>query len=479
MKIFPAWKNIFIVFIFLILPALIPGGACAEIKTFTNTAKLPFIDDQSMSDVRVAAIHQSKREALELAGTYLESTSVVKNNVLEKDEVIAVSAGVLSAEIVGEPELYNEGNIQGWQITTKVVVDTSIMEKRIEKFLNDRTLMEKYRESTQREKELLDKIKSLTEQNKLLAGTANRDQLRIIRIEYVKTIRGLSAVELNNKALALWRHGSFTNVAKAVDYLNEAIQTDPEFSSAYNSLAMAYQYKGNYSLAANYAQKALTLGLKKYGHDHLNAAASYNNLGTAYKEMRRYDKAIECFKEVLAISLKLRGPGSVEVGTAYNNLGWTYSSKSEFDLAIEYHKKAIQIDLKAYGPGHPAVARDYNNLGLAYRGIGDYDQAMTCYRKAMDIYRKRLPPYDPAISRLYNNIGVVCVMKGEYDEAIAYIRRAIEIDLKILGREHPVLANRYHNLGAVYQKKGDFEAAAIYFNKSKQITKNNMMRGAE
>jgi len=462
-------KSLFI--ILFILATLLPTGAFAEIKTFTYTVKQPFCKNQSPDDVKIAAIHQSKREVLELAGTYLESMSIVKNNVLEKDEILIVSAGVLSAEIIGEPKPYADGDIQGLQITTKVIVDTGVLEKKIEKFLNDRTLIEKYRESRDREKELLEKIKSLTEQNKKLANTPDTEQLLVLRGEYRKAVRGLSAVELNNKAFALWRHGFFSDVNKAIDYLNQAIQIDPEYSSAYNNLAMAYHHKGDYAQAVYYAQKALDIGLKKYGTDHLNTAAAYNNIGLAYKEMGKYDQAIDCFKKVLAISLKLRGAESAQAATAYNNLGWTYNSKSDFDLAIEYHKKAIQIDLKVYGPRHPIVARDYNNIGLAYKGIENYDQAMDYYKKALDINIRRLPPDDPSIARLYNNMGVIYAMKGEYDEAVEIICKALEIDLKKLGPEHPLLANRYHNLGAIYQKKGDFETARIYYKKAKQITK--------
>jgi|GEM_PF-5809694 len=457
-----------VLIIFIVLSTLFPAVISAEIKTFTHTVKQTFSKSQSMDDVRIAAIHQSKREVLELAGTYLESMSIVKNHVLEKDEILVLSAGVLSAEIVGEPEPFTQGDIQGLQITTRVIVDTGVLEKKIDKFLNDRTLLGKYRESRDREKELLERIKYLTGQNKKLTYTADKERLFALKAEYSKAANGLSAVELNNKALALWRYGYFSDVAKAINYLNQAIQIDPEFSSAYNNLAMAYHHKGDYARAAGYAKKALSIGLKKYGPCHLNIAASYNNLGMACKEMGQYDQAVECFKQVLAISMKLRGPESVEAATAYNNLGWTYNSKSAFDTAIEYHKKAIQIDLKAYGRIHPAVARDYNNIGLAYRGIEDYDRAMDYYRKALDINSRRLPPDDPSIARLYNNMGVACAMKGEYDDAIESINKALEIYLKKFGPDHPLVANCYRNLGSAHQKKGNFEISKTYFKKAKQ-----------
>lgn len=458
------------IIIFLLFNALLFSvNAFAEIKTFNYTVKQPFSESQSPNDVRIAAIHQAKREVLELAGTYLETVSIVKNNVLEKDEIMALSAGVLSAEIIGDPRFYVEDGIKGLQVTTKVIVDTSILEKKIENFLSDRTLLGKYRETQEREKELLEKIKSLTEQNKRPADAAGKEQRLVLGSEYRKIVRGLSAIELNNKALALWRHGFFFDVNKAADYLNQAIQIDPEFASAYNSLSLVYQNKGQYAQAVKCAEKALAIGLKKYGAEHLNVAAAYNNMGLAYKEMGKYDQSIDCFMKVLSISQKLRGPESVEVATANNNLGWTYNSKSAYDLALEYHKKALEIDLKAYGSMHPIVARDYNNIGLAYKGNENYDLAMDYYKKAMEINIKKLPPTHPSIALLYNNMGVVYAMKGEYDEAIDNITKALEIDIEQRGPEHPIIANRYKNLGEIYKKKGDDESAKMYFKKAQQV----------
>ena len=37
-----------------------------------------------------------------MAGTYIESTTVVKNTQVEKDEILALTAGVLKAEVVSQ-----------------------------------------------------------------------------------------------------------------------------------------------------------------------------------------------------------------------------------------------------------------------------------------------------------------------------------------------------------------------------------------
>ena len=41
---------------------------------------------------------KAKREALEIAGTYIESLTVVKNSQVDKDEILALASSVLKAE---------------------------------------------------------------------------------------------------------------------------------------------------------------------------------------------------------------------------------------------------------------------------------------------------------------------------------------------------------------------------------------------
>ena len=45
---------------------------------------------------------RAKREALEMAGTCVQALTVVKDFRVERDEVLALSAGVVKAEIVSQ-----------------------------------------------------------------------------------------------------------------------------------------------------------------------------------------------------------------------------------------------------------------------------------------------------------------------------------------------------------------------------------------
>ncbi|MCG2830821.1 MAG: tetratricopeptide repeat protein, partial [Desulfobacteraceae bacterium] len=278
--------SIFIMFWLLLLSTV----SYAQIETITSTVRQPFGGSQSPDDARIAAFAKAKREALEQAGTYLESLTIVKNSVLEKDEILALTAGVLKAEIVSQKN-YATADAFGIVIVAKVDVDTNILGERVSRLLKDRKLLKKYQDAQEREKDLLSKIKSLEEKNRKLQGSFSNEDKDKLKEEFRKTSHQLTATELNKKALALWDNGFYTDVIKAIGYLKDAIRLDPDYGEAYNNIGAAYRSKGEYDRAIEYYQKALEIGIKKLGPEHPNVAGAYNNIGLAYDNKGEYDRA--------------------------------------------------------------------------------------------------------------------------------------------------------------------------------------------
>ena len=120
-------------------------------------------------DARISAVAKAKREALEMAGTYIESLTVVKNSQVDKDEILALAAGVLKAEVVSQ-ENYHTKDAFGIEVVVKVVVDTSVLEERVKKLLQDKTHLTQLKDTQKREKELLQRVAQLEEENRKTDG---------------------------------------------------------------------------------------------------------------------------------------------------------------------------------------------------------------------------------------------------------------------------------------------------------------------
>ena len=395
-------KVLFVFHLFICL-FFLPFTTSAEITTFTHTVRQPFSGSQSPDDARIAATEKAKREVLEKAGTYLESLRIVERGRLKKDQVLALASGVLKTEIVSQKP-YVTGEGFGIIIQARVKVDTNVLEERITRLLKDKTLLKKYEDSQQRVKELLAKVNVLEKQNKKPLSKEEKNELKK---EFRETSQELTATELNEKAFALCNHGFYTNVAKAIEYLEQAILLDRNYGEAYSNLGLAYDNKGDYDKAIEYYKKALKIILRKLGSEHPNVAIYYNNLGFAYREKGDYDKAIEYFQKALKIGLRKLGSEHPNVAFYYNNLGKTYNNKGDYDKAIEYLQKALKIGLRKLGSEHPNVAITYNNLGLAYDNKGDNDKAIEYYKKALKIGRKRLGENHPRTKKFEKNLNSV------------------------------------------------------------------------
>ena len=398
----------------------------AEIKTFIHKIKQSFGGSQSPDDARVAAIHKAKREVLEKAGTYLESMTIVRNHVLEKDEILALAAGILKAEIVSEKK-FLEGNEFGIYVTAEVDVDTSILEGRARKLLQDRSLLEKYKKSQRREKELLVRIERLERKNRELQqspSTTHKQEKEKLKKDFKEATEGLTATEWVRNALELWKNGKCQDPDRALEYLNQAIHLDPNYVEVYIFRGFALEIKGEYDRAIKNYSKAIELN-PKY-------VEAYYFRGSAWRKKGEYDRAIKNYSKAIELN-----PKYVE---AYNDRGSTWGKKGEYDKAIIDFNRAIELD--------PRYAIAYYSRGLTLRIKSEYILSISDFNRAVEL--------DPRYAMAYKERGLVWWIMGEYVPAISDYSRAIELD--------PQCAMAYYSRGFVYIKLGQNKNAADDLN---------------
>jgi tetratricopeptide (TPR) repeat protein len=271
--------------LFLFLTLTLPVQA--EIQTITQTIRQPFGGSQSADDARIAAVAKAKREALEQAGTYVEALTIVKDSRLDKDEILAVTAGVCQSEVIATKN-YHTDDAFGIEVNVKVLVDTSVLGDRVKKLLADRTHLGQLNAARKKEKELLDKIASLEIENKNLKATP--EEKKQLTADFRKASQGLTAVEWWAKAAAL---GDSADVQQTViSYLDEAIRLKPDYAEALNNRGVAYSKIGKYALAIEDYNKLLQL--KPDDADfYCNRAGTYIYLGQYSKSIEDSNRAMK------------------------------------------------------------------------------------------------------------------------------------------------------------------------------------------
>jgi hypothetical protein len=92
----------FIPLIALIFFFIMANFAFAETKVFVEEYTYQASEADSKLSSRVISFEQVKRLLLEKLGTYLESETEVKSFQLTKDQIVILTAGIVSAEIIEE-----------------------------------------------------------------------------------------------------------------------------------------------------------------------------------------------------------------------------------------------------------------------------------------------------------------------------------------------------------------------------------------
>jgi tetratricopeptide (TPR) repeat protein len=416
MKVKPILWSLMLSFLF-VLPAW------AELKSFTVKVQAFIGDNQTKNDARNLATLEAKRQALEQAGTYIESLTLVKNSVLQKDEILAFTGGVSKTEIISEKTIVS-GNSFGLEVTAKVTVDTASVENRIKQYMHNKEALEREKELLSRNQRLEKEMRDYKKQLELLKSS---QAVQILRASKGKSIENkLSATEWFEKG---YQANGQKRYQEAVKHYSQAIQLDPDYKDAYNNRGIAYYRLGLHPQAiADYT--------KLIGMDP-HYILAYSNRGIVYYGLKQYPQALADYNQAIRLDPRY--------AMAYSNRGALYQIQGQLTQALADYNKALSLD--------PNEITTYINRGKTYRSLKQYAQALADYNKAISL--------DPQYAKVYNSRGNVYYELEQYPQALADFNKAISLDL--------TYAQAYTNRGLVYHAQAKYPQASADWKKACEL----------
>jgi hypothetical protein len=256
----------------------------ADVQSYTKTVRQVFVGGQSPDSAATYALARAKREALEEAGTYLESMTVVRNAAVASDEILALAAGILKSEIVTRKN-FMEGELFGIEVTAKVDVDTSVLERRVKALLSDRSSLDEIKKLRLREGELLARVHDLEEKNRLLLKSPDKkaekdlaasfgeltgeldDVGRLLDAKFAAIARDLAEIketatriEKSQDRMAL----SLDKISKGFEELTRqgGIIPSPKTPEEFYTNARNYELRGDYGNARRMYMEYFRFGLE-------------------------------------------------------------------------------------------------------------------------------------------------------------------------------------------------------------------------
>ncbi len=225
-----------------------------------------------------------------------------------------------------------------------------------------------------------------------------------------------AAATFNDRALSINRHlyGAF----------------HPRIADDWQSLGAIRQMQGRFADAVTDYGQALHIYQGWYGTDHPKAVESLICLGQALLSEGQYDSARKTLSEGVALGSRNLGEKDQVMVLALNALGTLEQRTGHFDAARSNFERMIYSARVVYGASSYIVAVGISNLATVERITGHSQHAEKLYREALDNCRKLLPPDHPDLGKMQLNLGKVLWNEHRYGEA----EQSLEAGIAVLSK---------------------------------------------
>lgn len=149
--------------------------------------------------------------------------------------------------------------------------------------------------------------------------------------------------------------------AKAIEILQQVIDTDIDCLAAHETLAAAYYRSQQFDKAIEHFHAVSRLDPRQLRSD-INIGAIHNRLGN-------YNDAVKALRRGIGKDRKC--------SDGYYNLGLAYRGLNQLSMAVSAYREAIRLQ--------PEMAEAHLNLGNVFVDMGNFQQAILHYKKALEL----------------------------------------------------------------------------------------------
>jgi TolB-like protein/Tfp pilus assembly protein PilF len=202
-----------------------------------------------------------------------------------------------------------------------------------------------------------------------------------------------------------WNKRTTTNLKKAIDYFQQAIEKDPSYALAYSGLADAHVLLPLYAATPprDDVRKALAAARKAVELDDTLAEA-HTSLANALGADMQFAGSIKEFQRAIALN--------PNYATAHQWYGEALQGGGRFDEAVAELKRAQELD--------PLSLIINASLGSTLVSARHYDEAIEQLRKTIEM--------DPTFYLTHWFLGEAFRNKGDLPQAIAEYEKATQLD---------------------------------------------------
>ncbi len=224
--------------------------------------------------------------------------------------------------------------------------------------------------------------------------------------------------------------------------LSEEKNYDDGKAEALFRLGRSFSYQKDYSMSAEYLEKALQLAketgnLKIEGQVVSSMADNLRQAGSTDEALTYYRQALESAQKADDIST---------MGSVYSSIGSIYYSMGDYHQAISNYEESRKLRIRQ--GSRLRAAQTENNIANSYFNLARYDMAIEYYQKALPVFEEL--KYSAGIASIYNGMAVIYFEQKLYGKSLEDHFKKLEISRETGNLKE--VGNTLNNIGNVYEK---------------------------
>ncbi|CAB9516000.1 Kinesin light chain [Seminavis robusta] len=280
---------------------------------------------------------------------------------------------------------------------------------------------------------------------------------RLAILELIQKGPGFAAVNRKvNQLIRLWVRQNISEIVDKSEDISARRGDFLAFAKRCDQACELYLAAGEYHLAQEVAEKALSIQNRHGPMDLITKARYYHSVGKALNFQGDYDGALANYQTTLQLRQSALPPHDPEIATAHNFIGAVLRSKAYYEEALVECRKALAIREMVLGEEHTDTAYSYYCIGNILAAKNEYQEALTMLRKGLAI-RERLLGDNPQTARSHTNLAEVLLNMGDCKAAVVQHEAALNMRLALLGRSHPDTAWSFYCIGKALASTGNYK----------------------
>lgn len=240
--------------IFILIFLLVPFISYSETKDIISEGSYNMGDGETPSVAESRALLQAKRNAIEQAGTYVESYSKIKNLQLTEDEIKVMASGIMEISILDRKRGVIGDGFHFW-VKIKARIDSDGIQNMAKK-LQNKSVIDDYKRVREAYDASQKEIQDLKNQ---LAILKDKNESKLIE----KKISANERMYRMNVFLEQgYNHLYKNDLDGAVKAFTSAIAIDDSISDIYFARATTFRFKKQFSEALQDYNRAIALNTK-------------------------------------------------------------------------------------------------------------------------------------------------------------------------------------------------------------------------